>query len=145
MISLDKLEVFIISASSFLFYFHRRSHIMFLKMPSSVGLTVSYFFQLREIRNCTKQVTVSPSFDRFAKLKKIRKYEKSVLSCFAKLKKRFVSQFRRFFIEILFLLFEFLNIHSSFVLFIRVSYLFSIFVPLIRVVYLFSSLITFLQ
>ena len=43
-----------------------------------LGLTVSYFFKLREIRSCTKQVTVSPSFDRFAKLKKIRKLRKKV-------------------------------------------------------------------
>ena len=53
-----------------------------------VGLTVSYFFLFREILNFTKQGAVSLSFDRFAKLKKVRKYAKKV---FRVGKNRFVS------------------------------------------------------
>ena len=61
----------------------------FTQVATHVGLTVSYFF--REIRDCTKQVTVSPSFDRFTKLKIIRKIRKKCFELFCKTKKVFHS------------------------------------------------------
>ena len=42
-----------------------------------VGLRVTYFFLFREIRNCTKQVIILPSFYRFAKLKKYENRKKN--------------------------------------------------------------------
>ena len=72
-----------------------------------LGLTVSYFFKLREIRSCTKQVTVSPSFDRFAKLKENTKLGKKSVS-----KQCFVSYFCIF-------SFKLCTFSSSFVLSIR--------------------------
>ena len=41
-------------------------------------VAVSGVFSFREVRNCTKQVTVSPSFNRFAKLKKNTKIQKKL-------------------------------------------------------------------
>ena len=80
------------------------------------------FFLFSGMRNCTKQVTVSSSFDRFAKLEKLRKYEKSVSSCFAKLKKnvsyRSFAYLHLFFVlslRISNLLFEFRTFYSRYV------------------------------
>ena len=67
------------------------------------------FFQFREIQNCTKQVTVSPSFDHFAK------YEIKCFELFREPEKNFRFVVSHIFIEILYL-------SSSFVTFIRVSY-----------------------
>ena len=48
-----------------------------------LGLTVSYFFlSLAKYKTVRNSFTVSPSFDRFAKLKIIRKYDKMCFELF---------------------------------------------------------------